>query len=94
MSTYRSRSYSGKKSRYDIEKEASERYHAKHDMSQNIDPSGYGITGLPIPAFLNVIPIIDFDQYSGQNEEVYLSKRAGDFPLESMESERSLHDDS
>jgi len=86
----KSRSHSKAKNREEIEMGISERkYYEKSDMSKSLHCGGF----FEIPGFLPQFPLMDFDEFASQKENIHLQKKEGDLPLENLESEKSMHDD-
>ncbi len=88
MSEHKSKTYL-RKSRIDIEKEVSERkFYEDNNFGNylNIDNT--------FPSFIPQIPLMEFDKYAYQVDNIYKNKQEGDVPLEMLESEKSMHCDS
>ena len=94
MNKSRSKS-SIKKSRQEIEAESTEKryFDNNNNISQHYEATlGYG--NFPFPAvYLPEIPLMDFDKYAYQNDNLHMTKKKGDIPLENFESEKSIHED-
>lgn len=86
----RTKSYS-RKSRYEIEKEASEKifYETSSNLNKNTEPNAF-INNFAMPIFS--IPLFDFDKHAYQNNNLPLKTKEGDIPIESNESQ-SLYDE-
>ena len=94
MNKNRSKSFS-KKSRQEIEAESSEKryYDNNKDMSKNLEAAAFGY-GIFFPTyFISEIPLMDFDKYAYQNDNIYKNAKKGDIPLENFESDKSIHED-
>lgn len=80
-----------RKSRKEIEREASESVFYQGNRKNEIDPSSY--VDFNIPTFLPILPILNFNSQVYPEQVEHIPVKLGDFPLENIESEKSIHEE-